>query len=312
MCRSSGTEGMGGQTQAWLPVFPSTLTETESLSTAMYSINQRAELQLAGNLLFPLAILHELLELLPCTLCGLWGFELRSSWLCNNHFTHWVISLAQIYLLLKAIYRILENLKHMDPFISASFSVNKYSRNWLLTRSLGVKEMMGTWEVLEPLPTLINKNKPAKRKEAHSPALYNFGTFSPNLLQTAICASLLFIINVTLDWVASQKRAHHWSLLYSNKFSPSSLLMYEYILCQRHHENKPLHSLTIKSEASISHLMQEGILAIVSWLIRPIVLLVMFTWKNILISTLIRKHLIVHLCFVINPKSKRTLCNNGL
>lgn len=62
MCMSSGTECMGGQTQAWLPVFPSTLSETESLFTTMYSINQRAELQLPGNLLFPLAILHELLN----------------------------------------------------------------------------------------------------------------------------------------------------------------------------------------------------------------------------------------------------------
>lgn len=88
----------------------------ESLFTAMYFMNQWAELQLPGNLLFPLAVLDELLELLPCTLCGFWGFELRSSWLCDNHFTHWVIFPAQIYLLLKAIYRILENLKHMNPF----------------------------------------------------------------------------------------------------------------------------------------------------------------------------------------------------
>lgn len=81
-----------------------------------------------------------------------------------------------------------------------------------------------------------------------------------------------------------------------------SCSMYQHTLYLRHHENKPLHSLTIKPEASISHLL----LAIVSWVFRFIILLVMFTWKIILISILIRKHLIVHLCFVINPKSERT------
>lgn len=89
-------------------------------------------------------------------------------------------------------------------------------------------------------------------------------------------------------------------------FPHSSCSVYQHTLCLRHHENKSLHSLTIKSEASISHLLHEGILAIVSWVFQFIVLLVMFTWEIILISTLIRKCLIVHLCFVINPKSERT------
>lgn len=87
-------------------------------------------------------------------------------------------------------------------------------------------------------------------------------------------------------------------------FPHSSCSMYQHTLCLRHQENKSLHSLTIKSEASISHLLHEGILAIVSWVFQFIVLLVMFTWEIILISTLIRKCLIVHLCFVINPKSE--------
>lgn len=108
-----------------------------------------------------------------------------------------------------------------------------------------------------------------------------------------------------IGWLPKRERTiGHCCIPASFPHPPCS--MYQHILCLRHHENKSLHSPTTKSEASISHLLQEGILAIVSWIFWSIVLLVMFTWKTFLISTLIRKHLIVHLCFVINPTSERT------
>lgn len=65
-----------------------------------------------------------------------------------------------------------------------------------------------------------------------------FGTFYPSLLQIAICISLLCIVNVTLDWVASQKESAPLVTVVFQEVFPILPVVYQSALHPRHHENK--------------------------------------------------------------------------